>query len=310
MLEMQRTKDKGSEFVEPGEETRASEPRVPSLIMRVFARVGAVAGPPPLVGLMCQLLGLPTETTAAVSLTAVVVCAVVAAREQIDRRVSSSVLLLVLAIVACIYYLTYESSLVKKTGLAGYYDRANDFLATELTQRLRGAKEEVIFFGSSFQISAADARSELLSRLRQGVKIRYLILDPYSTAIDEIAKDFNISTNEMRSIASSSLRSILLLKKEWDEVERSTATPGELQVKVFSARPTTRVYVFDGNRASSESYIVPYINRVNAPDSPGYIFKNKSDGAFSKYYASITQIWRDAEPLEELLRRHPEVVKE
>lgn len=218
-------------------------------------------------------------------------------------------MLLVLAIVACTYYLTYESSLVKKTGLAGYYDRANDFLAAELTQRLRGAKEEVIFFGSSFQISAADARKELLSRLRQGVKIRYLILDPYSTAIDEIAKDFNISTSEMRSIASSSLRSILLLKKEWDEVERSTATPGELQVKVFSARPTMRAYVFDGNRASSESYIVPYINRVNAPDSPGYIFKSKSD-AFSKYYASITQIWRDAEPLEELLRRHPEVVKE
>jgi hypothetical protein len=310
MLEMQRTEGKGPEPAEPGEEAIAWQERVPSLMMRAFARLGAVAGPPPLVALTCQLLGLPTRTTAAISLTAVVVCAVVAARQQIDRWVPSSMLLLVLPIVACTYYLTYESSLVKQTGLAGYYDRSNDFLATELTQRLRSAKEEVIFFGSSFEISAADARKELLSRLGEGVKIRYLIVDPYSAAIEEIAKDFNISTSEMRSLVISSLRSILLLKKEWGEVERNTATPGELQVKVFTPRPTTRVYVFDGNRASSESYIVPYINRVNAPDSPGYILKNKSDGPFSKYYASITQIWRDAEPLDELLRRHPEVLKE
>lgn len=288
MRGMQRTEDKGPKPVESGEEAMAGQDRVLSLILRVSTRLGAIAAPPPLVGLTCQLLGLPTQTTAVISLAAVAVSVAV----------------------ACTYYLTYESSVAKKTGLAGYYNRSNDFLTTELTQRLRNTKEEVIFFGPSFQISAADARNELLSRLVEGVKIRYLIVDPFSAAIEEIAKDFNISTSEMRSIGISSLRSILLLKKEWTEVEGYTETPGELQVRVFSARPTTRVYVFDGKRVSSESYIVPYINRVNAPDSPGYIFKNKSDGAFSKYYASITQIWRDAETLEELLRRHPEVLKE
>lgn len=307
MLETQRT---GPEPIAPAGTTVPGQERAPSLMMRVFTRLGAVAGPPPLVGLTCQLIGLPTSTTAAISLTAVVVCAAVAAREQIDRHIPSSLLLLVLPIAACTYYLTHESPLLKQTGLAGYYNRSNDFLTSELIQRLRSAKEEVIFFGSSFHISAADARTELLSRLKDGVKIRYLMIDPFSPAVEEMAKDFNISAGELRSLISSSLRSILLLKKEWGEVERSTATPGELQVKLFNARPTMRVYVFDGNRPGSESYIVPYINRVNAPDSPGYIFKNRSDGAFSKYYSSVTQIWRDAEPVEELLRRHPEILKE
>jgi hypothetical protein len=293
-----------------GNKIGLDEAKVVDLFKQYLPQLGIVAGLPLLVGFTCQLLSLPTQTTAAISLTALAVCAVIAARQQIDRRVSSSVLLLILAIIACTNYLTYEPSLVKHTGLVGYYDRSNDFLATELTQRLRNAKEEVIFFGSSFEISAADARKELLARLREGVKIHYLIVDPSSAAIEEIAKDFNISASEMRSLVISSLRSILLLKKEWEEAERNTGTPGELQVKVFSARPSMRAYIFDGNRASSESYIVPYINRVNAPDSPGYIFKNKSDGAFSKYYAGITQIWRDAEPLEELLRQHPEILKE
>lgn len=294
----------------PAPNVPAGQDSDPNFMMRALAKLGAVAGPPPLVGLACQLLGLPTPTTAAISLTAVAVCAAVAAREQIDRRLSASALLLVLPIAGCAYFLTYESSVDRRTGLVGYYDRSNDFLASELTQRLRTAKEGVIFFGIAFHISAADARKDLLSRLREGVKIRYLIVDPYSPAVEEIAKDFSISAGEIRSIINSSLRSIQLLKKEWADGEKNTATPGELQVKVFDARPTTRAYVFDGNRAGSESYIIPYINRVNTPDSPGYIFKNKSDGAFSRYYASITQMWRDAQPLEELLRRHPDLLRE
>ena len=67
---------------------------------------------------------------------------------------------------------------------------------------------------------------------------------------------------------------------------------------MFEASPKMRAYFFDGATGHGRAYLVPYMNKLNSPQSPGYLFSVKKDGVAEIYLAGIRKLWQEAIPLE------------
>src|SRR5258708_19064075 len=149
----------------------------------------------------------------------------------------------------------------------------------------------------NFNVTSGERRSLLLKKLEGGIKIRYLVFDPRSSQLDELAKDFDQSPAELQSECEKGLQSILELQKQWSSRVKSTQSPGELDVRVFEAHPHARIYVFDPDRAQGETYFIPYINHVNSPEVPGFLLQNIKSGVFGAYFDGIRKLWADSKNL-------------
>jgi hypothetical protein len=78
-------------------------------------------------------------------------------------------------------------------------------------------------------------------------------------------------------------------------------------VRVFETHPHARFYVFDPARAKGNTFFVPYINRVDSPEVPGFLLENVSGGVFKSYFNGILRLWAESMDLNEYLQRHPEI---
>lgn len=157
-------------------------------------------------------------------------------------------------------------------------------------------------------ISARESVSNLLmGKLAAGVKIRYLIFDPRSTHLEDLANDFDQSAAELRAECEKGLQSILQLRREWQNRTSAISSPGELDVRVFETHPHARFYVFDPDRTKGNTFFVPYINKVNSPEAPGFLLENVKGGVFASYFGGIQRLWAASTPFEEYLTHHPDV---
>jgi hypothetical protein len=147
----------------------------------------------------------------------------------------------------------------------------------------------------------------LLKKLESGVKIRFLIFNPRSSHLDDLASDFAQSPAELRSECDKGVQSILELGKLWNQKTRAASSPGELEIRVFDLHPHARFYVFDPDSKSGRTFFVPYINELNSPEIPGFLLENVDTGVFGPYIGGIRKLWADSQSFEVFLKQHPEV---
>jgi|GEM_PF-5623302 len=184
---------------------------------------------------------------------------------------------------------------VAKLGVIGGYESANDYLASALARNIELATHEITFSGVDFHISSADKRRVVLDALCRGVRVRYLVLDPESADVAATARHFSCSKDEMLSIMKSSLSSLRTLNGMWENRRSSCASPGELDVRLSQDRPTFRAYMFDPS-TSGEMYVVPYISRMDAPETPGFRYVANRGSLSQIYTRSVETLWSDATP--------------
>jgi hypothetical protein len=273
---------------------------------KVLTQIGLILTPAGLIALFCQVLDVSSRTTGVTSLAAVLLTSICVYRQFINRRVPASLLTALLVALAAVFFFNYQNILLKDTGLIKYYQHSNDFLS-QIDGPISKAQEEIWFLGTDFNVSAGERRNLLLRQLAAGIKIRYLIFDPRSNHMEDLAADFDQSPPELAAECEKGLQSLLRLRKEWRERSRTTQSPGELSVRIFETHPHARFYVFDPARTKGNTFFVPYINSVNSPEVPGFLLENVNSGVFKSYFNGILKLWAESMDLNEYLQRHPEI---
>jgi hypothetical protein len=220
--------------------------------------------------------------------------------------VPASLLTALIVGLAAVFFFNYQNILLKDTGLIKYYQHSNDFLG-QIDGPIGQAREEIWFFGTDFNVSAGERRNLLLGKLSTGLKIRYLVFDPHSPHLEDLALDFDQSPAELRAECEKGLQSILQLRRDWQNKSKTTQSPGELAVRIFEKHPHARFYVFDPSRTQGNTFFVPYVNSVNSPEVPGFLLENVNGGVFKSYFDSVRKVWSESTDLNEYLQRHPEI---
>ncbi len=276
---------------------RAAVPMEQSRSHKILTDIGLILGPATLVGIFAPVMDISTRDTAVLSLATVFLISLCHYRQKVNSFVPSSLALAILLVCILIYYFAYENILLKDTGLISYTKKSNDYLG-ELSKLIAEAKDEVLFFGTDFHITVEDKREDLLKKLSEGVNIKYLVLNPKSKRLDLLASDFDVNTEKLRSESQDGLQGLITLNQRWSEVKNRSENPGSLEVRLFEASPKMRAYFFDGATGHGRAYLVPYMNKLNSPQSPGYLFSVKKDGVAEIYLAGIRKLWQEAIPLE------------
>jgi hypothetical protein len=272
----------------------------------ILAQVGLILAPAGVIALFCQVLDASNRTTGATSLAAVFLTSICIYRKPINRYVPSSILTGLLVALCAVFFFNYQNILLKDTGLIKWYRQSNGYLA-QIDLDIAQSREEIWFFGTDFNISAGERRDLLLKALSNGININYLIFDPKSSHLDDLADDFNQTPAELRSECEKGLASIVELQKQWQRTSLSAARPGELQVRVFERHPHARFYIFDPGRTDGKTLFVPYINDINSPNVPGYLLQNVPKGVFQQYFGGIRKLWEKSETLQQHLSNPSEI---
>ncbi len=164
----------------------------------VLAQVGLIATPAGLIALFCQVLDVSAQSTAAMSLASVFLTSICVYRRFINRHFPSTILTALLVALATVFFFNYKNILLKDTGLIRYYKHSNDFLAV-VDSEIENSREEVWFFGTNFNVTAGQRRDLLLRKLGQGVKVKFLIFNPRSPHLEDLARDFSQSPEELKA---------------------------------------------------------------------------------------------------------------
>ncbi|MBM3775140.1 MAG: hypothetical protein FJW37_08250 [Acidobacteria bacterium] len=273
---------------------------------RIFNELALLLIPTSVVTLFCQFIGVSQRETAAYSLATVLFVACCLHRSWINSRVPSALVLAICIGLVAIFYFNYEDILLKDTGLIERFKASADFQA-RVGSEIEAAKDEIWFFGTNFHISAVDRRRTILDKLARGARVRYLILNPYIATFGQIAADFDQPPNELWDECIKGLRDLLELRRQWVVRARSTAQPGELEIRTLKSTPRARLYVFDPARHSGRTMFIPYMNGVNSPELPGYLLQNTETGVFRSYFDGIRKLWNASPGVDELLQAHPEL---
>jgi hypothetical protein len=141
--------------------------------------------------------------------------------------------------------------------------------------------------------------------LAAGINIKYLIFDPHSSHLEDLASDFDQSPAELAAECEKGLQSLLRLRKEWQVESQTAQRPGELAVRIFETHPHARFYIFDPARANGNTFFVPYINSVDSPEVPGFLLQNVSGGVFKSYFGGVLKLWSESTDLNQYVQRHP-----
>lgn len=267
----------------------------------ILTQIGLILAPAGLVALFCQVLDASNKTTGAASLACVFLTSICIYRRIINQYIPSTLLMGLLVAMGAVFFFNYQNILLKDTGLVQWYRHGNQFLA-QIDTEIAKSQQEIWFFGTDFNISAGEQRDVLLHKLSSGVNIKYLIFDPKSGELDQLAADFDQTPGELRSECEKGVESITELQREWDGRRSTVARPGELEVRFFKVHPHARFYVFDPGRTEGKTFYIPYINLVNSPNLPGYLLRNTPNGVFRAYFGGIRRLWANSETLEQHTR--------
>jgi len=180
---------------------------------------------------------------------------------------------------------------IKGIGILRYWQRANDFLPY-IREAMAKASSEIWISGASFYLSVPDNEDLLIDRAKHGVKIHYLILDPYGNNLDAVAKTFSQSPDELRQEVLTTIRALNRIREKLSPSEREN-----FQVRLFNESPRARFYIFDPADPNSNTFFIPHVNSINSPALPGFLLSNVPFGLAQIYIASVKDFWNSAQPI-------------
>ena len=181
---------------------------------------------------------------------------------------------------------------IKKLGILRYWERANDFLPY-IRQSMRDAKKEILISGASFYLSVPDNEDLLSAKAKEGVKVRFLVLNPAAANLPAIARTFNQSPEELRHECEVTVAALRRIIANLPEAQRNN-----FEVRLFDESPRARFYIFDPEDQRSFTFFVPHVNAVNSPHLPGFQLQNSPYSLAQLYIPSVKQFWEHSAPLE------------
>jgi hypothetical protein len=297
-----------SGHVEPLEVSApARDPAEDHSIVRFVKQLGTLLGSGGLIGVLGKIVGASDAQVAALTLCVVACAYVIIYRERIQSVLKSYVIIVagligLLIGILCsrqLFSLLLSQTITKSTGIVEYSAKANDFLP-RLREFMRNAHDEIWLTGISFYITVPANKDALMAKLDEGVSVRFLIYNPLSPNLEEVARGFNQTRGELASeceVTIQNLRGMLL-------EARQKRAKGSLEIRLFSNIPKARLYVFDRRSEAGYTYFIPHIDNQNSPNLPGFLVRNTRTGIAPAYFEGIERLWSQSITFESFLQNY------
>lgn len=277
--------------------------------MQALTQLGTFSVGASLIGLIAKALGAADEQVAGISIYVIMALYIVRYRETLQKIVRVYSLLICIMSVCLLLFLfknqissTFlDSTLTRTTGIIKITPKANDFLPS-LATYISEAKQEVWFTGISFYVTLPQHHELLMKKLEEGVDVRFLIYDPLTKELPEVAKGFGQSEGDLREECELTLHRLQEMLADW----KLRKLPGRFEIRLFSSVPRTRMYVFDRKMETGTTYFIPHVDQQNTPNLPGFLVKNIKTGITQPYFEGIERAWNNAQTYDDWLVAHPE----
>ncbi len=183
-----------------------------------------------------------------------------------------------------------------RLGIQGFYKNRSELgQASSFEQLFRGVKRE-IFIGGSSLLSISTASRELLKeKVREGVTVKLLLMNPDSPVVELITKQGSGKATFLNEIKTS----LLLLQKVQHELESGGGEPsGKLLVHTYDIIPSHSFISIDqGDRGGIIiADIGPYLGR--STPRPSMLVINKKDGMYEYWQEMNDLMWEASRPVE------------
>lgn len=160
----------------------------------------------------------------------------------------------------------------------------------------RDAREE-IYFGGSTLLSVSTAFRELLKeKILQGIKVRFLLLDPESEIVNLIIQQQKTNQVTFRNEIQTAIG---LLKKLKKEIEEETGFPdkGSVDIHMSKMLPTHSFVAIDSHTPGGkiQADLFPYLGENLS--RPSFYLHNKEDGLYQNILHMNEDIWGKSQPL-------------
>jgi len=269
-------------------------------------QLGAVAAVGGITASIGVALKLSDQKTAAFTVCVMLAIYIFIYRQTIQRKVKSPVLLVIgLFAIASGTLLSeplmsvfLDRTISKGTGIVEYSPKANDFLP-KIPGLIKSADEEIWLTGISFYITLPAYRDELFKALERGVNVRFLIYNPYSTNLEEVANSFGQTRGELAKECEMTVEHLETLAEQ----AKKAGTKGALEVRLFSSIPKMRLYMFDRRREEGHTYFIPHVDQQNTPNVPGFLAKNIKTGIVPPFIDGAERVWNKSMRFEEYLEK-------
>lgn len=164
----------------------------------------------------------------------------------------------------------------------GFYE-----VIPQLRSALIGALEEIVLCGVSLHLTIPVVQDVLLERMRAGVSIRVLLLNPESPRLNDYAELMASDVLTLRQENALSLHRLGTLGKQIKGV--ASAGVGCLQVGLIERAIQGRVCAIDSNTDRGQVFYFPYLDGVSDVQLPGYVWQRIADGPFLAHVGTLSR---------------------
>ena len=163
-----------------------------------------------------------------------------------------------------------------------------------LRDMIANATEEIILYGINFHIAIPTMRAILLDRLRAGVSVKILLLDPQGPWLSHMAQAIGNDEQELQSQGMASLNGLHGIRKKWD-AEKSTldadAASGTFEFRTFDSIIHGRIYAIDPAHDTGKLLLCPYVFGVSPSQLPCYLWQYSIQAPYNTYIRELRRLW-------------------
>jgi hypothetical protein len=282
----------------------AQRPKPEHTILGLFKQLGTVLTAGAVIGLFGKISGASDAKIATLTILTAGVLLVIIRRDAIQQRLKSSTIIIlgfILLLMITLFSGPFTSFLLdrtisKATGIIEYTPKANDFIP-RFPKLITDAHEEVWFTGISFYISLPAYKNALLRQLENGINVRFLIYNPLSPNLDDVAAGFSQTRRELLSECDVTIQNLRTLSTD----AKARNTKGRLEIRLFSTVPKMRLYVFDRHHEDGLTFFIPHVDQQNSPNAPGFLARNVATGIAPAFIDGVERVWSKSENFESFL---------
>ncbi len=154
-----------------------------------------------------------------------------------------------------------------------------------LCKAIEEACHEITFYGMDLRVTIPVIYDLLQDRLKAGVKVRFLLLNPDGRWPKDLAAVIGDEESTLRDECRTSLRKLTALSKQLAETSL-------LEVATFDSPILGRMFGTDINYSGGKVFYSPYMSGAVPTRLPSYIWPHRQEGPYQFYAAALRQSWR------------------
>lgn len=161
----------------------------------------------------------------------------------------------------------------------GFYD-----VIPQLRAAIASAVDEIILFGISLHLTVSVIQDVLLERVRSGVPVRILLLDPDSPRMLDYAKVTANDAVVLRQECELTIRRLAALAEQTSGMLAARA----MEVMRVDTAIQGRLYAIDPKGEHGQVFYFPYLSGVTPVRVPGYFWQPNADIPYSTHLSQLS----------------------